>query len=76
MNLDPVQISLREITETKHLLERLIISSESFDYFAARAALDQLQQKVRLLAKLQAALLDEQILPPDRLLRFPGQNES
>jgi hypothetical protein len=56
MNVDPVSIALQNITETKHLLQALITSSESFDYFKAKATLDLLDKKVKHLAKVQAQL--------------------
>src|SRR2546430_4951756 len=46
--------ALAEIAETKHLLERLIISSESFDYVEAKSALTKLNRKIRDLGKLQS----------------------
>ncbi len=52
MNIDPLGIALREIGEAKALLEKLILSSETFDYVQARAALKKLGRKVRELEKL------------------------
>jgi hypothetical protein len=56
MNVDPVSLALQNITETKRLLETLIISSESFDYVKAKATLDLLDKKVKHLGKVQAQL--------------------
>lgn len=56
MNPEPVIVAFREVAETRHLLETLITSSESFDYFRAKAVLLQLREKVRVLAALQAEL--------------------
>jgi hypothetical protein len=70
MNRHPLQLSIREITETKRLLEKLLSSSESFDYIAAKAALVELRRKIRVLGKLQADL-SERNVPDDRVLRFP-----
>lgn len=56
MNPDPLAIALREITETRRLLETLITSSESFDYPKAKLVLAELNRKVRELAKLEAKL--------------------
>ena len=53
MNADPLSTALAEIAETKHLLERLIVSSESFDYVEAKSALTKLNRKLRDLGKLQ-----------------------
>jgi len=54
MNMDPLSLALTEIAETKHLLEQLITSSESFDYVKAKSALTQLNRKLRALGKLQS----------------------
>lgn len=56
MNVDPVSLALQNITETKHLLQTLITSSESFDYFKAKATLDLLDKKIKHLTKVQAQL--------------------
>lgn len=56
MHTDPVALALRHVNETKHLLDALITSSESFDYHAAKLVLKALQQKSRELAKAQAEL--------------------
>ena len=57
MNCNPVDLALKHVSETKHLLEALITSSESFDYQKAKLALKALQQKSRELAKARAELL-------------------
>jgi hypothetical protein len=54
MNVDPLGTALKEISEVKNLLGRLITSSESFDYPQAKVALKKLDHKVRELARLQA----------------------
>jgi hypothetical protein len=56
MNVDPVSLALQNITETKRLLQTLITSSESFDYFKAKATLDLLDKKLKHLTKVQAQL--------------------
>ena len=56
MNHDPLATALREIAETRSLLESLLTSSESFDYPNAKAALKQLHRKVRELGRMQARL--------------------
>jgi len=56
MNLDPLSIALREVTDCKRLLETLITSSETFDYPKAKVALKQLNRKARELGKLQTEL--------------------
>ena len=56
MNLDPLSIALREVTDCKRLLETLITSSETFDYPKAKVALKQLNRKVRELGKVRTEL--------------------
>ncbi|MDB6030076.1 MAG: hypothetical protein JWM16_414 [Verrucomicrobiales bacterium] len=56
MNTDPLTLALREIAETRGLLENLITSSESFDYPQAKLALTKLNRKVRDLARVQTKL--------------------
>ncbi len=51
-----VDIALKNISETKNLLETLIISSERFDYPRAKIALKELQKKIKTLTALQAEL--------------------
>ncbi len=53
MNIDPLSLALIEIAETRNLLERLITSSESFDYVKAKDTLKKLNRKLRDLDKLQ-----------------------
>ena len=55
-HMDALSTALREIAETKHLLESLISSSESFDYPKAKTALKELSSKIRELAKARAKL--------------------
>ena len=54
--MDALTTALKEIGETKDLLEALINSSESFDYPKAKAVLQELTCKVRQLAKARAKL--------------------
>jgi len=66
MNIDPLSTALKEISETKDLLEGLITSSESFDYIKAKAALKELSRKVRDLARVQAKLeVAQRSAPPN-----------
>jgi len=67
MNPDPLSIALQEITETRRLLETLIISSESFDYPKAKVTLQQLTRKVRDLRKREAELQAQ--IPVDPKIR-------
>jgi len=52
--MDPLSTALKEIIETKELLDSLITSSETFDYLKARAALKELNRKARDLVRLRA----------------------
>lgn len=72
MNKNPLAVALREIAETKSLLDLLITSSETFDYPQAKIALHKLQQKTRELAKLQQQLTElQKVYEPDlHLLNF------
>jgi hypothetical protein len=63
MNVDPTDLALRHICETRRLLESLITSSESFDYQKAKLTLGALQEKARELGKVQAALQVARTLP-------------
>jgi hypothetical protein len=56
METEALNVATRSVAETKNLLESLIVSSESFDYFAAKKALRKLQRTTRELGKLQAEL--------------------
>ena len=49
--MDPLAIALKEIAETKSLLQSLLKSSESFDYPQAKAVLKELDRKVRDLTR-------------------------
>jgi hypothetical protein len=59
MNCNPVDIALQHVSETKHLLDALITSSESFDYPKAKLALAAIKKKSRELERLRAQLLAE-----------------
>jgi hypothetical protein len=56
MKNDPLTTALRSVAETKHLVEALIHSSESFDYRKAKKTISLLDRKVKELGKLQAAM--------------------
>ena len=49
--MDPLAIALKEIAETKSLLQSLLKSSESFDYPQAKAILKELNLKVKDLTR-------------------------
>ncbi len=65
MNSDPIDIALRNISETRQMLERLITSSETFDYIQAKAALGDLQKKVKNLTQLQNELTTRRAKAPN-----------
>lgn len=56
MKSDPLTTALRSVAETKHLVEALIFSSESFDYPKAKKTLELLQRKVKELGRVQAEM--------------------
>ena len=56
MNIDVLSMALREIAETRALLECLILSSEKFDYPKAKLTLASLDKKLRDLTKIQSRL--------------------
>jgi hypothetical protein len=72
MNSDLVDLAFREVSETKRLLEALLASSESFDYVRAKATLDELRQKIRVLGRVQAELAAQHETALDRIVPFPG----
>ena len=71
MNSDPVELALREITETKRLLEALILSSESFDYPRAKALLEDLRLKIRVLGRAEAELAARRDRTASCIIPFP-----
>ena len=71
MNRNPIDVALQHVNETKHLLDALITSSESFDYQKAKGALRALQKKSRELGKLRASLLAELADVPQNVLALP-----
>jgi len=56
MKSDPLTTALRSVAETKHLLEALLVSSETFDYAKAKKTLGLLNRKVKELDRLQAEM--------------------
>lgn len=75
MSIDPLSTALREIAETRALLESIIISSECFDYPKAKLALRELTKKVQTLAKTKAKFetLLKQREPNIRVVDFQAQ---
>jgi hypothetical protein len=71
MSANPLDIAIREITDTRRLLETLITSSESFDYIRAKATLEELRLKTKVLGRVQADLLAQRGPVPERIIPFP-----
>jgi hypothetical protein len=67
-----MDVALQHVNETKHLLDALITSSESFDYRKAKLALRALQEKSRELGKLRAKLLTDLTDVPQNVLILPA----
>lgn len=72
MSAEPLDIAIREITETRRLLEALITSSESFDYTRAKATLEELRLKAKILGRIQADLMGQSRPLPDGVIPFPS----
>ena len=72
MNADPLELALREVTDTKRLLDALISASESFDYIRAKATLEELRLKVRVLGRVQAELSAERASADSLIIPFPA----
>ena len=56
MKSDPLNVALRSVAETKHLLEALLIASETFEYKKAEKTLALLLKKMKELGRLQAEM--------------------
>lgn len=56
MKSDPLTVALRSVAETKHLLEALLISSETFECKKAKKTLSLLHQKMKEMGRLQAEM--------------------
>jgi len=77
MNRNPVDIALQHVSETKHLLDALITSSESFDYQKAKSALKALEKKSRELRKLRAELQAQSMeIAPMNVLVLPSASNA
>jgi len=72
MNIDPLGTALREIAETRALLETLLISSEQFNYPRAKIAMGQLRKKLQTLTKTKARFeeLVQQRQPHIQVINF------
>ena len=56
MNSDPIDTAVRHVAETREMLEKVVTSSESFNYIEAKKGLQKLQRKMKQLGQLQARL--------------------
>ena len=74
MNSDPIELALREITDAKQLLEAVITSSEAFDYVRAKATLDELRLKIKVLGRRQAELMEQRSPLMTHIIPFPESN--
>ena len=54
--VNPVNEALRAVSEAKWRLDRVVTSSESFDYVEAKRALAHLERSVRRLARIKFEL--------------------
>lgn len=63
MNNQPLAVALRELVETRKLVEGIVISSENFDYMKAKGAIATLERKIKRLGKLQAQFEEAHRLP-------------
>ena len=70
--MDPFSTALKEIAETRAMVESLVISSERFDYPKAKVALRDLTKKVQALTRAQArfAVLLKEREPNIRVVNF------
>lgn len=73
LKTDPLELAIREISETHHLLGLLITSSESFDYPKAKLVLTELQKKSRQLTKARADLMSRRC-KSEGVIEFPAEN--
>jgi hypothetical protein len=71
MQSDSIELALRQVCETKHLVEGLLVSSESFDYVRAKAVLEQLKIKVKILGKIESDLETQRRPLSEVIVRFP-----
>lgn len=68
--LDPLDLAIRKISETRSLLALVVTSSESFDYPKAKAALCELELKLRELGRIQARLQEGNFGHRDGVIPF------
>ena len=73
MTRNPIDVALQHVSETKHLIDALVTSSESFDYHKAKLALQALQKKSRELGKVRAKLVSDLADVPQNVVVFPMQ---
>jgi hypothetical protein len=63
--INPTELAIAKIGETKRHLEALIMSSESFDYRRAKKALVELQKMLKELGRLEKTLRATRPQPPN-----------
>lgn len=68
--LEPLDLAIRKISETRHLLALVVTSSENFDYPKAKSALADLELKIRELARIQSKLESANIKPRQAVIPF------
>ena len=68
--IDPIDLAIRKISETRHLLSLVVTSSESFDYLKAKSALADLELKLRELGRIQSKLEDQNTRPREAVIPF------
>src|SRR5438874_1595145 len=51
-----IPVAVDALVEVRAVLERVVVSSESFDYPAAKEALALLEKKIRYLGKIESSL--------------------
>ncbi len=64
-------LALREITETKRIVEAILTSDDSFDYTLAKRTIEELRVKIRVLGRVQACLANEQARAAAAIRPFP-----
>jgi len=71
MQANPLEVAIRELTDTQRLLEAVITSAESFDYIRAKGTVEELRLKVKVLGRMQAELRAA-ATPPECIIPFPA----
>ncbi len=74
---EPLELAIREIGETRHLLEDVIVSSERFNYIRAKKALQELERKLRRLERIQSRFETKRLgfIPNLRIVDFSKSSQ-